>query len=176
MTSAREPLYRESIPLAGWVVAVLLGLLAVCVYAFTGLREAVAAEVPQLVWLWDLIWLQTLLITIGVPLFFGRMQVSVRDGMLAVHFGFVPLFRKEIPLEHIASAEAVHYRPIRDFGGWGLRRGTFAGVRTAIYSMRGSSGVLLSLEHPIRACFLHTNRILIGNQQARDLAKFLRAA
>ena len=173
---SREPLYRETIPLAAWVVLVLLALFAVCALAFMGLRAGVAAEVPGLLWLWDLIWIQTLLITIGVPLFFGRMQVFVGEGMLVVRFGFVPAIRKEIPLERIASAEAVHYRPIRDFGGWGLRRGMFAGARTAIYSMRGSTAVLLSLERPIHACFLNTDRILIGNLESRRLAEHLNAS
>ena len=51
--------------------------------------------------------------------------------------------------------------------------GAFAGERTAVYSMRGSTGVLLALRLPIDTPFLRTQRVLIGNRDANRLAQHL---
>ncbi len=64
-------------------------------------------------------------IGIGLPLlfFFSRMITEIRgDGLyvrfIPCHFSF-----KCFGFNEIESAEATKYRPIRDFGGWGIRYG-----------------------------------------------------
>jgi hypothetical protein len=84
------------------------------------------------------------------------MRTTVTPERVEARFGRVTSFR--IPLAEIASAEAVRYRPIPEYGGWGIRFG-----RTGIaYSMRGDEGVQLVLRNG--------RRVLIGSQRAGELA------
>ena len=54
-----------------------------------------------------------------------------------------------------------------------MRAGTYAGERTAVYSLGGSNGVLLTLEAPVKTLFLKTDKILIGNRSHYRLADYL---
>jgi hypothetical protein len=94
-----------------------------------------------------------LLLVVG--LLFLRQTTSV--GLEAVTVRFGPVYRTRIPLGEIVRAEAVAYRPLREYGGWGIRG---LGRRRAL-SMRGDRGVLLT-----RA---DGSTLLIGSQKPREL-------
>ncbi len=80
-------------------------------------------------------------IPLAITFFASRLEVEIRrDSMLAA-FGPVRLLRRTIGYDEIASIEAVTYRPIRDFGGWGIR---FRPGKTA-WIVRGNRAVRLSL-------------------------------
>ena len=70
----------------------------------------------------------------------AKLEVSVTR--VAVDVRWVPLARRSIPFATIDQAEAVTYRPVRQFGGWGIRFGR-SGARA--YSMSGDSAVRLTL-------------------------------
>ncbi len=89
-----------------------------------------------------------------------RLVTEVRDTELILHF--VLLWRKKIiSLGEIRSVEAVQYRPIRDYGGWGVRR-SLAGWA---YNVSGNRGVQLK--------FWTGPEILIGSQRPEELAAIL---
>jgi len=67
--------------------------------------------------------------------------------------------RRRIPLEEIERAEAVSYRPLRDYGGWGIRRG-FDGW---CYNVSGNRGVRVEL--------VGGEKLLLGSQKAEELAR-----
>jgi len=74
-------------------------------------------------------------------LLFGRLTVGVtRDSVVAI-FG-VGWIGKTVPLETIEAVESVQYRPIREFGGWGIRG--FGGRQA--WTIRGDRAVVLHLE------------------------------
>ncbi len=50
------------------------------------------------------------------------------------------------------------------------------GARTAVYSLSGSTGVLLTLESPIDTRYLRIDRILIGSKNHLQLADHLNHA
>jgi len=54
-----------------------------------------------------------------------------------------------------------------------VRFGTYDGAKTAVYSLGGSNGVLLTLKDPMKTLFLRTDKILIGNQSHYRLADYL---
>jgi len=112
-------------------------------------------------------------IWIFIFLLLGKMTVTVNEKELMIQFGFLGWIRKHIPLAVINSAKAVTYRPLREFGGWGIRCGTFEGERTACYSMYGQKGVLLGLKKEIKICLIVTRKLLIGSQHSRQLASTL---
>jgi hypothetical protein len=60
----------------------------------------------------------------------------------AVEVRWVPLTRRTFPSATIVSAEAVAYRPLRQFGGWGIR---FGRGGTRAYPMSGDRAVKLTL-------------------------------
>lgn len=166
-------IYHEVVPAPAWVWLLLALTLVLSVLLYVGLREAIRDEAPAAIWLWDLIWVPSIMAMVVVPLLLARLEIHVGNGRLRVRFGWTPLIEKEIALRIIERAEPVTYRPIRQFGGWGIRRGSFRGKSTAVYSVRGSTGLLLELATPIRAAFVYTDRVLIGTLDAPSLAEYL---
>lgn len=86
-----------------------------------------------------------------------RLVTEVRsDGL---HVRFRPFVRKHFPFETIRRCEARTYRPIAEYGGWGIRFGW--GGRGKAYNVRGDRGVQLE--------FTDGKRLLIGSQRAEEL-------
>lgn len=94
-----------------------------------------------------------------VTAFFGWIRLETRLDQEGVRFRFFPLHRTEqhIPWSQVERAWVRSYRPIREFGGWGIRMGR--GGRA--YSVSGSTGLQLVL-HDGR-------RILLGTGQESRL-------
>jgi len=67
-----------------------------------------------------------------------------------------------IPAATIRACRPVSYRPLRKFGGWGIR-GSFSGIRA--YTARGHLGLLLYLDND--------RRTLIGSDDPERLASGL---
>jgi hypothetical protein len=67
-----------------------------------------------------------------------------------VHFRFKPFQKKfrTFKPENIQYYEVRKYRPIRDYGGWGIRFGTSA--KGDAYNVRGNDGVYFELKNKKR--------------------------
>lgn len=82
-----------------------------------------------------------------------------------VHVRMIPFHRRvqAYPFDKIATFEAVTYRPIRDYGGWGIRYGR----KGRAFNVRGNKGVMLQLteERPL----------LIGTQRLDEFEAALRS-
>lgn len=92
----------------------------------------------------------------------ARLDVEVYTDRVRVRW--FPLADRTIVLSHVVGVEAVEYRPIREYGGWGIR----GSKRRRAYSMSGNRGVLLSL--------YDGSTVLIGTDEADRLAGAIRAA
>lgn len=88
-----------------------------------------------------------------------RMTTVVTPTSVRVWFGWVPTYRRAIPIGSVARVEVVEYRPIADCGGWGVRQGR---DHERVYNARGNRGVRLHL--------VDGSRILIGSQRPEELA------
>jgi hypothetical protein len=87
-----------------------------------------------------------------------KLVTEVRDEELYIKF--VLLWRaRRVPLGQIRRVAALTYRPLADYGGWGIRRGR----RGMAYNVSGSRGVLLDLSDG--------KSVLIGSQRAEELAR-----
>jgi len=66
------------------------------------------------------VWCIWLVIGIAFPTFFLalRMTTEVREDAVVVRF--IPGNRRLIALEEIKSFEVREYRPLREYGGWGI--------------------------------------------------------
>jgi hypothetical protein len=110
-------------------------------------------------WVWPVALLGAIVL-VGVLLL--RLSTTVTRDAVTVQYG--PLYTARVLISEIARAEAIAYRPIRDYGGWGIR-GT---RRNRALNARGNQGVLLTRKDG--------TTLLIGSGRPRELLEVLRAA
>jgi hypothetical protein len=131
-----------------WLWALMLATLAVLLVA--SLLAPGSQIVPWVV----------LGLTLAVALLLYSMRLSVQVDAETVRIRFFPVWKKTIPLGDIVRWEARTYRPILEYGGWGIR---YMIGRGWAYNVRGNQGVQLELASG--------KRILIGSQRAEELAR-----
>jgi hypothetical protein len=102
------------------------------------------------------------LLLVAVLLFSTRLITEVNGGQILLRY--IPLWRRTLRLEEIAGSELVTFRPLRDFGGWGIRRGRSGWA----YTVRGTRGVRLT--------FHSGTPLVIGSQQPERLYQAIEAA
>jgi Family of unknown function (DUF6141) len=99
-------------------------------------------------------------VTVVVAVWFLRCKLVTEvsnDGLFIYFVWLWPV--RIIPWTEIRSVETRTYRPIRDFGGWGVRWA----ARGIVYHARGNRGVRLVLASG--------ERVLIGSQRPEELAR-----
>jgi hypothetical protein len=106
-----------------------------------------------------------LIVGVGLILLFHILELTVTVRPSEIDIRFRPLTRRRIPSGEVRSCEARAYRPLREYGGWGVRRGWKGGWA---YNVRGDRGVQLVLEDG--------SSILVGSQRADELAAAIRSA
>ena len=106
----------------------------------------------------------TVLVTLGLVWLFFAMAliVEVRSDGLSVHLK--PLKHRLVEYRDIASVEACQYRPIVEYGGWGIRRGRDGWA----YNVSGNQGVRLT--------FHEGKTLLIGSRRHVELARAIEQA
>jgi hypothetical protein len=101
--------------------------------------------------------LLTATLGVGLPalLLWMRMETDVYPDRVEIRVA--PFTHRTITAGQIAGAAARTYRPLREYGGWGIR-----GFRSnRAYNVSGNQGVQLVLTNG--------NRVLIGSQQSEAL-------
>ena len=100
-----------------------------------------------------------LIFGLGFPIFFYKITLTTEVTSDGLYFRFFPLhlsFQK-ISLEDLKAYEAITYRPLKEYGGWGIRYG----AKGKAYNISGNRGVQLELSSG--------KRILIGSQKPEEL-------
>jgi hypothetical protein len=140
-----------------WIMTLVFGIAAIQWWIFLGqiVGGAPMGNRPAPDGVVLLIWL---LFGIGLPVLFLLLRLEVEVTPDGVTIRFAPLFVRLIDRRDIAGAEPLTYRPLGEFGGWGVRGW---GGRVA-YNVRGDQGVELTLRDG--------RRVLIGTQRATELA------
>jgi hypothetical protein len=166
MTPAPQPLFREVQRFRQpWLWALL-----VAATALTAVRLAQSIRGMPLVIAGQPVdaaaWAVALAVCGLAALLFlaARLETEVWPDALAVRFFPFHLAPRRFPWDRLAAAEAVRYRPIRDYGGWGIR----FGLAGRAYNVRGDRGVML--------VFSDGKRLLVGSQRAEELAAAIAAA
>jgi len=94
-----------------------------------------------------------------VLIYVCNLTTEVReDGLYVRYFPFHLKFRR-IAIEDVKKIEVKTYRPIRDYGGWGIKYGFSNGW---VYNVSGNRGVKLH--------FVKGSPLLIGSQRPEALA------
>jgi hypothetical protein len=136
------------------------------IYAFVGLLEMLTglAVLRGRVWSLDfgLGFALGMALVLVVVILLLQMTTEATAGELRVWFGWLPIYRRLIPIESIRSVEVVTYRPIVEYGFWGIRPGP-NGERALI--ARGNRGVRIELTDG--------TKLLIGSQKPELLAAAL---
>lgn len=104
-----------------------------------------------------------ILLGVALPLFFlwFKMETTVYADRVEVRMK--PFSHRVFRKGAISAYSAGEYRPVREFGGWGIRGW---GANRA-YSISGNQGVRLQLRDG--------NRVLIGTQRPQELAAAIEA-
>jgi hypothetical protein len=99
-------------------------------------------------------------VTVAVAVWFFRIKLitEVRDDVLWIWFRWLWPERR-ITWEQIRRAEVFTYRPIKDYGGWGVRWA----ARGIVYNARGNQGVRMELASG--------ERVLVGSQRTGELLR-----
>jgi hypothetical protein len=88
-----------------------------------------------------------------------RLITEVRSDGLYIRLVPFHLSFRRIPLEDLESFAALTYRPIREYGGWGIR------------GCRGGTAYNVSGDRGVRLDYATGRHMLIGSQRADELAE-----
>ena len=134
-----------------------------------GVVWAQVTAVPTMPWVPAVIGVPLVLL----PLMFGRLRIRMDAELLTAEFGYLGWPIQRVPITNIARARVVTYRPIFQFGGWGIRAGRLDGEKTSVYTVRGTTGVLLELAEEQRISGFRSKRFLIGSLEPERLVAVL---
>lgn len=161
MDDETDVIFREVQTFASWLRwAVAPSMAVAVVFSMFALRQESLQPLPRTQQIVALIILGILLpITLAVLFSFLKMETEVRaDGLYVRFFPFHIQF-KRFAAEDLSEHYARTYRPILEYGGWGIRCGWRGG---RAYNVSGNQGVQLVLKDG--------KRLLIGSQRAEELA------
>ncbi len=157
MKTEEQTRYRERTPWAFWVdliygAAIVSGAYSVFVTSGGGILFRLAAGAGMLAGGW------------GVRMVLGGLTVLVQETRIVMHLGTVRLVRRMVPLDSIVSLESVRYRPLLEFGGWGVRG---AGKKKA-WTARGDRAVVVGLDED--------RKLYVGSDHPQRLEAAIRSA
>ena len=101
-------------------------------------------------------------LTIGVGLLLYNMRLMVQIDDEKIHVRFRPFVNRTIYWTDVEQAYIIRYKPIMDYGGWGIRR-RFGKIA---YSVAGKDGLQLKLKDG--------KQILIGTQKPEEVKLLLK--
>jgi hypothetical protein len=110
------------------------------------------------------------IVGIGVPIavmalfLFLKLQIEVRPDGLYVRYLPFHIHFKRIDPEDLSEYYARQYKPIREYGGWGIR-----------CSFRNGKAYNVSGNKSVQLVFKNGKRLLIGSQRAEELETAIRS-
>ena len=131
-----ESHYIERTPWPHWADAIFSGAIVLtCFAVLTGSDTNLSAELRLSAALGLLVFGLALRWTVG------GLTVRVGEEGILLHLGSAPVLRRRVAFDEIRSLDVVRYRPILEFGGWGIR-----GLgKTKAWTARGNQAVRLHL-------------------------------
>ena len=107
-------------------------------------------------------WIIWIAIGIGIPLLFYSVKLTVEVHKNGIHICFFPLYSRIISFKDMNSYEVSQYKPISDYGGWGIR---WSSEKGWAYNVSGNRGVQLKLSNG--------KRLRIGSQNPEKLVQMI---
>lgn len=108
----------------------------------------------------EIINLFSVLVLLSVTYFFYRIKLIYSITEKSIIINFAPFLKKTIQINDIVGISIIKYRPLKDYGGWGIR------IKNNItaYTIGGNTGILISLKNK--------EQILIGSKFKIDFLYF----
>ena len=138
----------------------IIFLILVSILPWIGMIEQVLfgqnfGNKPAPNWMIITIWLA---FGIGLPVFFFSIKLISEVRNDGIYLRFFPLHRKfkVYPYDEIEKYEVRIYRPIYEYGGWGIRYG----LKGKAYNVYGNKGIQL--------VFKNKKKLLIGSQKPEE--------
>jgi hypothetical protein len=144
-----------------WILLLGLFEIAIVAWVFTlPLPKDIAPGSPLYIGL--VVWCLAFASIVPLMIVAVRLKTEVLSDRIRIQF--VPFHRqpKDFLFSEIQSADVRTYRPLAEYGGWGLRRGP-GGVA---YNVKGNRGLQLVMSDG--------RRILIGTQKPDELLSVVR--
>ena len=105
-----------------------------------------------------------LLAGVLLPAFLLAARLVTEVSPRGLRLRFPPFVTREIPFARMRRVQPRTYRPLREYGGWGIRWGP-GGKRA--YNVSGKGGVEVEL--------IDGRTVMVGSQRPEELAAALRA-
>ncbi len=107
----------------------------------------------------------SVLIVIGVFLLIFFMKLETRIDKTGIYYKYVPLHREEVRIDwkNIEDAYIRKYKPLIEYGGWGIKLGVFGKGRA--YNVAGNIG--------LQIVFKNGKHLLLGTQKAAEMKAVL---
>jgi len=166
-----------SIPLYFTMGLIYLSILSVLIYAlinhFIMKGDFINGHTDENGLIIISIFIPLVFVIFGYLLFASKLIVEINEK--GIKYSFKPLIRKEIfiPKENIKSWEVRKYRPIVEYGGWGVKpsrkRRYWNKRRNKVnnaLNVRGNIGLQLTM--------ISGNRLLIGTQRAEAIKRAMK--
>jgi hypothetical protein len=161
-------IYREEQKFAAWVRwLVYISMAAAVLLSVVVLNKEVSGYSPSE--MRDII--IAVLAGVGVPILiavlfaFLKLETEVRADGLYIRFVPFHIRFKKFAADDLSECYARQYRPILEYGGWGIRYGLSG--RGQAYNVSGNKGVQL--------VFKDDRKLLIGSQKAEKLEEAIRS-
>lgn len=142
-----------------WIWLLVYGIASIAWYGL--IQQVILGEPfgtnPAPDWAMWLIWL---LCGVGIPVIFHALRLIVEVREDHIYIRYAPFVTREIPFEEIERCQARTYRPIVEYGGWGIKG--WSGDKMA-YNVSGNQGVELLLRDG--------RNVMIGSQKPQELVQ-----
>jgi len=153
-----------------WLYVIILVWLFMVSLSIFGLYSQIVLDIPfgtnpvSNEGLMVVTFFSVLIPTLLLILFFiGRLEIMITDeGLFYRYIPFINKYR-QIKAIDIQFSEARKYKPIREFGGWGIRYSLKHKVNC--YNVRGNLGLYLELKSG--------KKLLLGSQNPHELKSAL---
>lgn len=153
MANEEIVIFREVQRFGLWIWAVII------VETVGAITAIVIARLERNTTLAVLVTLVILTLSFVVLFLILRLETEVRSDGLYVRLYPFHISYKKFVRQDIEEYHACEYRPIRDYGGWGIRYG----LKGKAYNVSGKKGVQL--------VFKNGKRLLVGSQRTGELVK-----
>ena len=167
MTEESELIYREEQRFSLWLRwLIVLSMLLALGFSIFSLTKILSDQGSSYMPILTLI-IAGICVPIAVALLFLvlKLETEVRQDGLYVRFFPLHIHFKRFTTEDLSECYARTYRPILEYGGWGIR--CSLGGKGKAYNVSGNKGVQL--------VFKSGKRLLIGSQRADELEEAIRS-
>ncbi len=166
MNEASGVIYREEQRFSSWLRWLLFAsMLLILPLSIFSLSKIPSEEGASRILPITMLIICGIFVPIGIAVLFVslKLETEVRSDGLYIRFFPFHLKFKRFGVEELRDSYALEYRPILEYGGWGIR----CGKQGRAYNVSGNKGVQL--------VFKNGRQLLIGSQREKELEDAIRS-